>query len=66
VRARYMRERAELEQVGADAACFEEAEAAVALSKLVLSDRGADAEAIRKETVRIRQELRTDLSQSTW
>ena len=66
VRARYMRERAELEQVGADAACFEEAEAAVALSKLVLSDRGADAEAIRKETVRIRQELRTDLSKSTW
>ena len=42
VRARYLRERAELEQVGADAACFEEAEAAVALTALVLADLGLD------------------------
>jgi CPA2 family monovalent cation:H+ antiporter-2 len=41
VRARYLREREELEQVGATA-CFEEAEAAVALTELVLRDlRGA-------------------------
>ena len=60
VRARYMREREELEQVGADAACFEEAEAAVALAKLVLFARGADAEAVRHETTRIRQELRAE------
>jgi CPA2 family monovalent cation:H+ antiporter-2 len=60
VRARYIGERAELEQVGADAACFEEAEVAVALSRLVLSDRGADTDAIRRETTRIRQELRAE------
>ncbi|MGH7213283.1 MAG: NAD-binding protein, partial [Tepidisphaeraceae bacterium] len=60
VRARYMAERAELEQVGADAACFEEAEAAVALTRLVLADRGLDADAIRRETLRVRRELRAD------
>jgi hypothetical protein len=38
VRARYLRERAELEQVGATGACFEEAEAAVALTQKVLGD----------------------------
>jgi CPA2 family monovalent cation:H+ antiporter-2 len=57
VRARYIREREELEQVGADAACFEEVEAAVALGKLVLADRGKDADQIRHETTRIRQQL---------
>jgi CPA2 family monovalent cation:H+ antiporter-2 len=60
VRARYIGERQELEQVGADAACFEEAEVAVALARLVLSDRGADTDSIRRETTRIRQELRAD------
>ena len=57
VRARYMGERNELEQVGADAACFEEAEVAVALARLVLSDRGEDTDGIRRETTRIRQQL---------
>ena len=57
VRARYMGERNELEQVGADAACFEEAEVAVALVRLVLSDRGEDTDGIRRETTRIRQQL---------
>ena len=57
VRARYLSEREELIQVGADEACFEEAEAAVALAKLVLADRNADAETVRRETIRIRQEL---------
>ena len=55
VRARYISEREELAQVGADAVCFEEAEAAVALSKLVMADRGADEEAVRREATRIRQ-----------
>jgi CPA2 family monovalent cation:H+ antiporter-2 len=57
VRARYIAERQELAQVGADAACFEEAEAAVALAKLVLSDRAADALTMEKELQRIRLEL---------
>jgi len=57
VRAHYVSESSELKQVGADASCFEEAEAAVALAKLVLFDRGANEEVIRRETIRIRQEL---------
>jgi CPA2 family monovalent cation:H+ antiporter-2 len=59
VRARYIAEREELEQVGADSACYEEAEAAVALARLLLADRGVDAEDIRSESNRIRQALRT-------
>ena len=51
VRARYLRERGDLELVGTSAVCFEEVEAAVALTSLVLSrfgrgagpDRGASA-----------------------
>lgn len=59
VRARYLAEREGLEQVGADSACYEEAEAAVALARLLLADRGVEAEDIRTESNRIRQELRT-------
>ncbi|MFO0904984.1 MAG: cation:proton antiporter [Pirellulales bacterium] len=40
VRARYLRERDDLEQAGATAAVFEEVEAAVALARLVLADTG--------------------------
>jgi CPA2 family monovalent cation:H+ antiporter-2 len=58
VRARYIDERQELIQAGADAACYEEAEAAVALAKLVLFDGGADDETVRRESIRIRQELK--------
>jgi CPA2 family monovalent cation:H+ antiporter-2 len=61
VRAHYLREREDLEQAGADAACYEEAEAAVALSRLVLFDTGADADTIRRETTKIRQRFMTDL-----
>ncbi|HYE18255.1 MAG TPA: cation:proton antiporter, partial [Tepidisphaeraceae bacterium] len=57
VRARYIAERGELTQVGADAAVFEEAEAAVALSKMVLADRGADEPTIRRETTRLRAQF---------
>jgi CPA2 family monovalent cation:H+ antiporter-2 len=57
VRARYIAEREDLEQVGADGAVYEDAEAAVALSRLVLFDRGADAAVGRRESIRIRQEF---------
>ena len=57
VRARYLAEREELTQAGADAAVYEEAEAAVALARLMLFDQGADADEVRKETTRIRQEF---------
>jgi CPA2 family monovalent cation:H+ antiporter-2 len=57
VRARYIAEREELTQAGADAAVYEEAEAAVALARLVLFDQGVDKDAVRHETTRIRQEF---------
>ena len=60
VRARYLQERAELEQVGADAACFEEAEAAVALTARVLADLGLDPGAIATQTDRVRRETMGD------
>jgi CPA2 family monovalent cation:H+ antiporter-2 len=62
VRTRYIAEREELVQVGADAACYEEAEAAVALARLVLSDRGADEETIRDKVSQIRQEFQAPIS----
>jgi CPA2 family monovalent cation:H+ antiporter-2 len=57
VRAHYIAEREELNQVGADGACYEEAEAAVALARLVLFDQGADQATVKRETTRIRQEF---------
>jgi CPA2 family monovalent cation:H+ antiporter-2 len=57
VRARYLRERAELEQAGADIACFEEAEAAGALAERVLRGLGRDEAAARSEGERIRREF---------
>ncbi|HVT91115.1 MAG TPA: cation:proton antiporter [Tepidisphaeraceae bacterium] len=57
VRAHYISEHHELVQVGADGACYEEAEAAVALAKLVLQDQGADVETIKRETTHIRQQF---------
>ena len=56
VRARYLRERAELELVGTDAVCYEEVEAAVALTSLVLRDLGADAARIAQHAEGVRQE----------
>ncbi|HEY7118576.1 MAG TPA: cation:proton antiporter [Tepidisphaeraceae bacterium] len=55
VRARYLSEQDELRQVGADAVSYEEAEAAVALARLLLFERGADDATVRHETTRIRQ-----------
>jgi mannitol/fructose-specific phosphotransferase system IIA component (Ntr-type)/voltage-gated potassium channel Kch len=60
VRARYLREREELEHVGATAAIFEEAEAAVALSKVVLADTGAGRESIERAVRDIRLRLMLD------
>ena len=57
VRARYLRERRELEQAGADIACFEEAEAAAALAERLLRDLGRDETAVRSEGERIRREF---------
>ncbi len=57
VRARYISEREELTQAGADAAVFEEAEAAVALANLFEFDRGADAATAEREASRIRQQF---------
>ena len=56
VRARYLRERAELELVGTNAVCYEEVEAAVALTSLVLKDLGTDPAGIEQHAERVRQE----------
>jgi CPA2 family monovalent cation:H+ antiporter-2 len=56
VRARYLRERRELEQAGVDAGVYEEAEAAVALTARVLADLGHDPDAIAREQLRVRTE----------
>lgn len=57
VRARYLKERRDLEQLGASDAVFEEAEAAVALVRMLLTSRGVQQSTIDRETVRIRSEL---------
>ena len=57
VRARYLRERRELEQAGATAVCFEEEEAVVALARAVLRDVGVEGPAIERESERIREQL---------
>jgi monovalent cation:H+ antiporter-2, CPA2 family len=56
VRARYLREYDDLIHVGANAACFEEAEAAAALTELVLVDLGLDRPAASAEADRVRQD----------
>ena len=57
VRARYVGERAMLEEVGASSVCYEEAEAAVSLAGLVLREIGVSEESIRAETEKIRTEM---------
>lgn len=57
VRARYLREREDLEQAGASAAVFEEAEAAVALARLVLADAGLGREASDRKIQDLRLHL---------
>jgi CPA2 family monovalent cation:H+ antiporter-2 len=57
VRARYLRERESLDQIGANGAVFEEGEAAVALARLVLAETGASRAVVEKSV----RELRTRL-----
>ncbi|MEX2169003.1 MAG: cation:proton antiporter [Pirellulales bacterium] len=57
VRARYLREREDLERSGATAAVFEEAEAAVALARLVLADTGVHREAAERKVRDLRLQL---------
>jgi CPA2 family monovalent cation:H+ antiporter-2 len=57
VRARYLAERAALEQAGATAAVFEEAEAAVGLARLVLADTGANREVVEQSVRDLRLTL---------
>lgn len=57
VRTRYLRERQSLEQAGATAAVFEEAEAAIALARLVLADTGARGEAAEQKIRDLRLQL---------
>jgi len=56
-RARYVLERGMLEEVGTTVACYEEAEAAVALATEVLRKVGVKHESIEMEALRIRGEL---------
>ncbi|MFT3992623.1 MAG: PTS sugar transporter subunit IIA, partial [Luteolibacter sp.] len=57
VRAHYLRERAELEHSGVSAAVFEEAEAAIALSRLVLADTGVHRHTVERKINDIRFHL---------
>ena len=56
-RARYIKERAWLEEVGAQGVVTEEAETAVGLAVLLLREVGADEERIRVEITRIQEGL---------
>lgn len=58
VRARYLREREALLQVGVTAVVFEEAEAAIRLARLVLTDTGSQ----HADTLRKLRELRVQLA----
>lgn len=57
VRAHYLSERETLEHAGATAAVFEEAEAAVALARLVLMETGASREAMDRSVRELRMQL---------
>jgi CPA2 family monovalent cation:H+ antiporter-2 len=56
-RARYVAERTMLEEFGVTAVVYEEAEAAVGLSELLLRAEKAPEEKIRSESDRIRSEF---------
>ena len=56
-RARYLKERAWLEEVGATQICIEEAETALGLARLLLNEVGADPQRVAQELQRIQQEL---------
>jgi CPA2 family monovalent cation:H+ antiporter-2 len=56
-RARYLQERAWLEEIGATEVCTEEAETAFGLAVLLLREMGASEERIQTELTRIEQDL---------
>jgi monovalent cation:H+ antiporter-2, CPA2 family len=58
VRARYLQERAWLEEVGTTDICIEEVETAIGLAILLLTGIGADGDRIREEIQKIRAEFR--------
>jgi len=60
VRAHYLREREDLELAGASIAVFEEAEAAVALARVVLADAGVTREAAAEKVRDLRLQLIRD------
>jgi mannitol/fructose-specific phosphotransferase system IIA component (Ntr-type)/voltage-gated potassium channel Kch len=57
VRAHYLREREDLEKAGASVAVFEEAEAAIALARLVLADTGANRDVVERKLGDLRLQL---------
>jgi CPA2 family monovalent cation:H+ antiporter-2 len=57
VRARYLRERSFLEEIGATAVTYEESETAVGLAEYLLREAGATEARIQEEAERIREEL---------
>lgn len=57
VRARYLQERAWLEEVGATQVCIEEAEAALGLAVLLLREVGADERQVHQEIQQLHNEL---------
>ncbi len=57
VRARYIQERAWLEEVGATHVCTEEAETALGLAAMLLREVGADENRVKEEIQRIEREL---------
>jgi CPA2 family monovalent cation:H+ antiporter-2 len=57
VRARYLKERAWLEEVGATQICTEEAETALGLAMLILREVGADEQKMREEIQKLQREL---------
>jgi CPA2 family monovalent cation:H+ antiporter-2 len=58
VRARYLKERAWLEEVGATQICTEEAETALGLAMLLLEEVGADREKVQETINRVQRDLR--------
>jgi monovalent cation:H+ antiporter-2, CPA2 family len=57
VRARYIKERAWLEEVGVTQVCTEEAETALGLARLLLSEVGADQQRVREVVAHVQEEL---------
>ena len=57
-RARYLKERAWLEEVGANAVVTEEGETAIGLAAMLLKEVGADEDRVREEIRKIHDELR--------